>query len=150
MAKEHENLDFFNIALIHLNKAIELTKEKPNYIYYSNRSLVLLDMGKIEPCLEDCAMVIKMKPDFVKVYWRKAKINQVYHKYAEAMAAIKEGYAIDPENAQLISLEKHVLHEMEYAKMMPLDDKERINLDALKCWMLMGHAKFNKVNFRTT
>lgn len=137
-----------NIALIHLNKAIDLTKENPNYIYFSNRSLVLMDMGKIEPCLEDCEMVIKMKPDFVKIYWRKAKINQVYHKYAEAMAAIKEGYLIDPENAQLVSLEKHILHEMEYVKMLPLDDVERINCDALYVWMNMSQAKFTNVSFR--
>lgn len=107
-------------------------------------------MGKIEPCLEDCNTVIKMKPDFVKAYWRKAKINQVYHKYAEAMAAIKEGYAIDPENAQLMSLEKYVLHEMNYNKIMPLDDTERINLEALFVWLEMGDAKLEKVNLRTT
>lgn len=95
-------------------------------------------------------MVIKMKPDFVKVYWRKAKINQVHHKYAEAMAAIKEGYAIDPENAQLKSLEKHVLHEMEYSKIMPFDDTERINLEALYVWLDMGGANLNKCHLRTT
>jgi hypothetical protein len=29
-----------------------------------------------------------LKPDFIKTYWRKARINQVYKKYEEAMAAI--------------------------------------------------------------
>lgn len=76
------------MALTHLNKAISLTEEKPNYIYLANRALVLMDMGKIEPCIADCDMVIKLKPDYMKIYWRKANINQVHFKYTEAMAAI--------------------------------------------------------------
>ena len=75
MGKKHNNIDFYNIAMLHLNKAIDLTKDEPNYIYFSNRSLVLLEMGNIDACESDCNEVIKLKPDFIKTYWRKAKIN---------------------------------------------------------------------------
>jgi hypothetical protein len=78
LAKEHDSIDFLNIALIHLNKAISLTEENPNHIYFANRALVLMDLGHLEPVLEDCNVVIKMKPDFIKIYWRKAKVNQLH------------------------------------------------------------------------
>lgn len=76
------------IAMVHLTKAIDLTEENPNHLYFANRALVYLDLGLEEECVADCDTVIKMKPDFTKAYWRKAKIYESYLKLDQAMAAI--------------------------------------------------------------
>jgi hypothetical protein len=53
--------------------AIEITLEKPNHIYFSNRANAYLEMQAYEECIGDCNQAITIEPQFVKPYYRKAK-----------------------------------------------------------------------------
>ena len=62
----------YEMAAKYYTKAIKMA-EKPNYIYYANRSAVYLELEKYDECIADADKSIEIEPTFFKSYFRKAK-----------------------------------------------------------------------------
>ena len=60
-------------AIEHYTKAIELTQENPNHVYFANRGNTKLEMKNFKGCIEDCDAAIKIDPTYVKSYLRKGR-----------------------------------------------------------------------------
>ena len=67
LQKEYEE------ARMYYTYAIELSRENPSPVYYSNRANALLENGNYKECLADCDEAIKIDPSYSKTYVRKAK-----------------------------------------------------------------------------
>jgi tetratricopeptide (TPR) repeat protein len=63
----------FQEAIKQYTLAIEVTLEKPNHVYFSNRANAYLEMGNYEECIGDCNYALHIEPNFAKAYFRKAK-----------------------------------------------------------------------------
>ena len=64
----------FDEAIKNYTMAIELTKDKPNHIYFANRANAYLEMGgHEEECIIDCNKSIEIDSNYSKAYHRKAK-----------------------------------------------------------------------------
>jgi Ca2+-binding EF-hand superfamily protein len=96
-------------AIESYTSAIEL--DESNCILYSNRSAAYLKKGQSELALGDAEKCLKLDPDFVKGYSRKAAALQSQKKYKEAADTLKAGLAKDPENELLARELKDVAQE---------------------------------------
>jgi len=92
--------------------AIEITLEKPNHIYFSNRANAYLEMGAYEECIGDCNQAITIEPNFVKPYYRKAKAYIGKSKLVEAMEVLKDAVTLDPENTEMSELMNQCAEEI--------------------------------------
>eukprot|EP00798_Chlamydomonas_sp_ICE-L_P017127 gene17127-23431_t len=63
-------------------EAAQKLKEEANV---DNRSAALLKLSKVTKALEDAEVVIKLRPDWEKGYFRKGAILEDQSKYAEAL-----------------------------------------------------------------
>merc|ERR1712066_969630 len=82
-------------------KAIELLEgipEKQEATLYSNRSMVRLNLNKIEDSLKDANKCIELDPKFVKAYHRKGQALLRLNEFDDAIAAANEGAALEPDN----------------------------------------------------
>lgn len=82
-----------------------------NCVYYSNRSAAYLKKGEAASALGDAESCLKIDPDFIKGYSRKAAALQAMKRYKEASDALKEGLAKDPSNELLAQELKNVAQE---------------------------------------
>ena len=58
-------------ALEHYSKAIEMSTESPNHVYYSNRAQVYIVLTKYQNAIEDCDKSLQIDANFIKSFYRK-------------------------------------------------------------------------------
>lgn len=82
-------------------KAIKLQESMGSAVeatLYSNRSMVRLNLNKVEGALEDANKCLKLDPAFVKAYHRKAQALVRLNEWDDAITAAEEGQKLDPSN----------------------------------------------------
>lgn len=87
----------YSQAVKEYSMAIELSKEKPNHIYFANRANAHLEMWLFEQCITDCNNAIEVDPTFPKSYYRKAKAQIGLQKYTDALETLKTGLEKSPD-----------------------------------------------------
>lgn len=93
-AKEFEKaVESFTSAIAH---------DPTDHVFYSNRSACNSELGNYEQALQDAEQCIKLSPEFVKGYGRKALALHRSGRLDDAIAAYDAGLAIDGSNAQLL------------------------------------------------
>lgn len=110
-------------------KAIELLEGIPGKqeaALYSNRSMVRLNLNKVEDSLKDAIKCMEVDPKFVKAYHRKAQALLRLNDYDDAIAAAKEGVAIDPSNTSF----QELIDKAEKEKEKDAEDKKKLKRDA--------------------
>jgi len=88
-------------------KAITLLESVPGKAeaaLYSNRSMVRLNLNKVEQSLEDAKKCLEVDPTFVKAYFRKAQALTRLNEWDEAVEAAKAGEKLDPSNKEFAKL----------------------------------------------
>jgi len=76
----------FNEAMEKYTQAIDLKVEtKNNAIYYSNRAFVNLKLENYGSTIQDANTAIKIDPNFIKAYYRRASAYCFLRKYEEAL-----------------------------------------------------------------
>lgn len=88
-----------------------LNIDDTNVVCYSNRSAAYLKKGEAESALGDAESCLKLDPNFIKGYSRKAAALQATKRYKEAADALKAGLEKDPDNELLAQELKSVLQE---------------------------------------
>jgi len=82
-----------------------LLKEEANKkdiaIFYSNRSLVRMQMGKIAEALEDADHAVSNDPSYVKAHWRRGQASTACGNTSQALTSFEKALALDPSNKAL-------------------------------------------------
>lgn len=76
-------------------------------IFYSNRSLVRMQMGKIAEALDDADAAVKHDPTYVKAHWRRGQASTACGNLDEALASFRKALELEPKN---VALKKEVQH----------------------------------------
>lgn len=92
----------FPKAIEHYTKAIQL--DSKNHVFFSNRSASYAGLKEWGKAVEDAKECIRLDPQFVKGYYRLATAQLELEEYDMAQATIKQGLAIDANNAPLLKL----------------------------------------------
>jgi len=111
------------------SKAISLQESIPGKIeaaLYSNRSMVRLNLNKVEESLADAKKCIEIDPKFVKAHHRKAQALLKMNEWDDAIAAAQEGIKLDPENKAFAE----VIEKAQKDKQKDVDDKANLKRDA--------------------
>jgi len=114
-------------AVEHYSKAIE--KEPYNEKYYSNRSLMYLNLEKLDEAELDADRVIWCKKDWFRGYTRKADVQEKKKDYIGCMTTIIRGLGKLPDDAKLKE------YYGKYQKYMP-------KLESYKVSKLHGNYEF--------
>lgn len=72
----------FDLALDHYNNAILVYDSDP--VYYSNRAAVWGSLENYEKVIEDTTAALKLKPDYIKCYTRRAIALEQLKQYEES------------------------------------------------------------------
>ncbi|KAL9184987.1 hypothetical protein ACHAXT_002764 [Thalassiosira profunda] len=70
-------------------------------IFYSNRSLVRMQMGKVAEALEDADEAVKYDPTYVKAHWRRGQASGACGNAAVALASFEKALELEPGNKAL-------------------------------------------------
>lgn len=104
----------YNDAIEYYTRLLQCTPGSEKLL--SNRSVAYLKAEKFEHSLEDALKAQEIRPDFAKVYFRKGQALQALHRLKEAIAAFREGMAIDggdnPEWNREIIRTKHMQRDV--------------------------------------
>lgn len=97
----------YPVAELLYDKAIDVVKdsddhERESAILFSNRSLVKLQMNKLEESLKDADRATELDRRYVKGFWRKGQALSALCRYKEAVEALKEAVVMDPKNKALM------------------------------------------------
>jgi len=90
----------FDEAIKQYTAAIAL--DSKNCVYYSNRSASHGGKKDWKNSAKDAKECIKVNPTFIKGYYRLANAQSQLNDFEAALATIKQGLAIDADNAQLL------------------------------------------------
>ena len=113
------------MAIEHFSKAIEMTWENPNHIYYSNRANSYLHLDRNDQCIIDCDRSIHLDPMYIKSYLRKAKALYNKKMFEEADDVIEIAIQINPDIDDLKKLRMIMVYEIEREeRMLPMDHPE--------------------------
>jgi len=116
-AKNKGNQFFINKqyhdAIKWYTKAIEY--ESNDSAFFSNRCAAYMGLNKFDEALSDAESCIRLKPDWVKGYYRKGMALVALYRYEEAARAFKKGLEVDPGNADLKDKLKEAEREAQYA-----------------------------------
>eukprot|EP00929_Paragymnodinium_shiwhaense_P038701 TRINITY_DN20428_c0_g1_i1.p1 TRINITY_DN20428_c0_g1~~TRINITY_DN20428_c0_g1_i1.p1 ORF type:complete len:401 (+),score=144.26 TRINITY_DN20428_c0_g1_i1:70-1272(+) len=93
---------------------------------YSNRSMVRLNLNKVEGALDDANKCIKLDPKFVKAYHRKAQALVRLNEWDDAISTAEEGKKMDPENKAF----QEVIDKATADKEKDVKDKANLKRDA--------------------
>eukprot|EP00029_Vermamoeba_vermiformis_P011162 TRINITY_DN6072_c0_g1_i1.p1 TRINITY_DN6072_c0_g1~~TRINITY_DN6072_c0_g1_i1.p1 ORF type:complete len:420 (-),score=78.62 TRINITY_DN6072_c0_g1_i1:124-1383(-) len=92
-------------ALELYSQALQLDPQ--NYILYSNRSAVFIQLKNYELALSDADMSIKLNPTWAKGYHRKGVALFLLDKHEEAKTVLSKAHDLDPSNETItVSLEE--------------------------------------------
>lgn len=75
--------------------------KKEAAILYSNRSLVLLQMGKVSEALDSAEQACENDPTYVKAHWRRGQACNACGNTAEALASFEKALSLEPSNKAL-------------------------------------------------
>ncbi|KAL3782670.1 hypothetical protein ACHAWO_002595 [Cyclotella atomus] len=89
----------YDEAIKHYTAAIAL--DSKNCVYYSNRSACYGGKKDWTSAANDAKECIKTDPTFIKGYYRLANAQSEQEQFDAALSTIKQGLAIEPDNAQL-------------------------------------------------
>ena len=70
-------------------------------VFYSNRSLVRMQLGKVMEALEDGDAAVEYDPTYVKAHWRRGQAFTACGRPAEALISFEQALALEPENKAL-------------------------------------------------
>ena len=62
-----------------------------NHVYYSNRSVVYLELGSLEEALADAEECVSLSPTWAKSHARKGAALRALKRYKESIAAYEAG-----------------------------------------------------------
>ncbi|CAN6292043.1 unnamed protein product [Urochloa humidicola] len=91
-------------------QAIEL--DPTDATLYSNRSFCFLQMGESTKALSDAKSCIKMRPEWIKGYYRKGATLMLLKEYKEACDAFLAGLKMDPANADMERMFREAVEAM--------------------------------------
>ncbi|CAG8722029.1 12689_t:CDS:2, partial [Cetraspora pellucida] len=93
----------FNTAYNIYTAALEIDPENKNTNskLYSNRSAVLVKLGKFTEAIKDMDKALELDPTFVKVLKRRADTYMKLEKYNEAVQDLKTALEIDSTNQEI-------------------------------------------------
>ena len=110
-------------------KAIDLLAslpQKSEAALYSNRSMVRLNLNKVEGALEDAKKCIELDPKFVKAYHRKAQALLRLGEWDSAIEAAQEGNKLEPDNKSF----QELIDKAQQDKEKDASDKAKLKQDA--------------------
>ncbi|XP_037427659.1 protein STIP1 homolog [Triticum dicoccoides] len=81
------------------SEAIEL--DASDATLYANRSLCYLQMAEADKALRDANTCIKLRPEWLKGYYRKGAALMSLKEYKEARDAFEAGLKLDPANTEM-------------------------------------------------
>ena len=93
-------------ALDCYSKAIEIDPKDP--IFYSNRSLMHINLEEYDQAILDAEKAILLKPNYGKAYLRKGKALEGKQKMKEALDTYKLGLEKDKNNSELLNASSQV------------------------------------------
>lgn len=70
-------------------------------IFYSNRSLVRMQMGKITEALDDADAAVENDPMYVKAHWRRGQASNACGNLGEAVSSFEKALELEPKNKAL-------------------------------------------------
>ncbi|CAL4926677.1 unnamed protein product [Urochloa decumbens] len=91
-------------------EAIEL--DPNDSTLYSNRSLCYLQIGEANKALHDANTCIKMRPEWLKGYYRKGVALMLLKEYKEACDAFLAGLKLEPANAEMERMFREAIEAM--------------------------------------
>ncbi|VAH95724.1 unnamed protein product [Triticum turgidum subsp. durum] len=91
-------------------EAIEL--DPSDATLYSNRSLCYLQTTEADKALHDANTCIKLRPEWIKGYYRKGAALMSLEDYKEACDAFMAGLQLDPGNAEMEKVFMEAVEEM--------------------------------------
>ncbi|KAF0909935.1 hypothetical protein E2562_001192 [Oryza meyeriana var. granulata] len=97
-------------ASIFYTEAIEL--DPTDATLYSNRSLCHLQMTEAEAALLDADFCIKLRPEWLKGYYRKGTALMLLKEYKKAYDAFMAGLKLDPRNAEMEKVFREAVEAM--------------------------------------
>ena len=111
--KQKGNAEFssgnYHRALQLYTRAIKLNPE--DGLFYSNRALVFLKLGRFEEALSDCSASIARGPT-IKAYARRAAAFDGLHMHAEAVRDHRQSLAFEPRNPGCLAAFKECLEAL--------------------------------------
>lgn len=110
-------------------KAISLLASIPGKeeaTLYSNRSMVRLNLNKVEESLADANKCLELDPKFVKAYHRKAQALVRLGEWDDAVAAARAGAELEPDNKAFPEL----IEKAQQDKEKDAADKAKLKRDA--------------------
>jgi hypothetical protein len=93
---------------------------------YSNRSMVRLNLNKVDQALADAKKCVEVDPKFVKAYHRKATALTRLNEWDDAIAAAEEGKKLEPDNKSWAE----IIEKAQQLKAKDAEDKARLKSDA--------------------
>lgn len=96
---------------------------------YSNRSMVRLNLNKVEDALADAKKCMEVDPKFVKAYHRKAQALVRMSEYEEAIATAEEGAKLELTAAETKAF-TDLIAQAKKDKEKDAEDKARLKSDA--------------------
>ena len=96
----------FTAAIQHYTDAIQL--DPKNHILFSNRSASYASIQKHDKAASDAKECIRLDPTFVKGYYRLVTAQIGLKQYDLALSTIRQGLAVDADNAQLMKQQRMV------------------------------------------
>jgi len=114
----------FPQAIEEYNDAIK--RDPTNHVFYSNRANCLAKLMSWAAALEDCEKCIKIKPDFVKIYIRKGKIQHFTKAYHKALATYDIGLSYDPSCSELQQAKMETIRKIQEQNQSGEVDPERV------------------------
>lgn len=81
------------------SEAIEL--DPSDATLYANRSLCYLQMAEADKALRDANTCVKLRPEWLKGYYRKGAALMSFKEYKEACDAFEAGLKLDPGNTEM-------------------------------------------------
>ena len=110
-------------------KAIDLLASLPGKqeaALFSNRSMVRLNLNKVEGALEDAKKCIELDAKFVKAYHRKAQALIRLSEWDAAIQAAEEGSKLEPDNKSF----QELIEKAQKDKEKDAADKAKLKADA--------------------
>ncbi|CAK0823710.1 unnamed protein product, partial [Prorocentrum cordatum] len=105
---------------------LESLPDKREAALYSNRSMVRLNLNKVEEALADANKCIEVDPTFVKAFHRKATALTRLNEFDDAVAAAEEGRKLQPDDKSWTEL----VEKAQKLKEEDAADKARLKKDA--------------------
>lgn len=81
-----------------------------NHVFFSNRSASHGGKGDWQASSDDAKECIRLDPSFIKGYYRLAAAQMELKEFDGALATIRQGLALDKDNAQLLKQMRTVKH----------------------------------------